>query len=301
MDKTEKDIFRLEKCGGVDGPLQFDDFNIFQICDIQTAVGSTCLPHIQVCDEISYVASGYCRHTVNNRELELGPGDLLLLQEGDIHAYSTDQKQPARIWNLGIVMKKHENIDLTDIWSELHTHSGPLLLHEAVQIEKIFVSLFEEIAGGNAYWEYALQLYTEQLLLTLCRILRRIRVRAYTPQSSEESQKRLLYSIINYMDAHVEEMNALKDMCDIFHYSYAYISHFFKKMMGTSVSAYYQQRRFSHAAELLMQEKYSITEISARMGYQTVHAFSKAFTKFYGMCPTQYLHIKHQNSEEYIV
>ena len=197
MDKTEKDIFRLEKYRGADEPLEFDDFGIFQICDIQTAVGSICLPHIQVCDEISYVASGYCRHTVNNTEMELGPGDLLMLREGDIHAYSTDQKQPARIWNLGIVMKKRENIDLTDIWSELHSHSGPLLLHDASQIERIFVSLFEEIAGGNVYWEYSLRLYTEQLLLALCRILRMIRVGAYTPQSNEESQKRLLYSIIN--------------------------------------------------------------------------------------------------------
>ena len=41
-----------------------------------------------------------------------------------------------------------------------------------------------------------------------------------------------------------------------------------------------------------MKEQFSITEIAGKLGYQTVHAFSKAFTNYYGICPTRYLEIK---------
>lgn len=297
MDRTEKDVFRLEKLG----PLHLGNFTIFQICDIQTADGSICLPHIQQCDEISYITSGCCKHVINNREWELGPGDMMFLRKGDVHSYTTDSEKPARIFNLGICMKQEGNSALAEMWNELNGYSTPLLLCNMTQVQKLFVGIFEEMVGKKYGWEYAVQLYIEQIFLAFCRGLRKIHVSPYTPQNSEESQKRLLYSMINYLDTHVEEMNALKDMCNVFHYTYAHISHFFKKMMGISISDYYKQKRFGYAAELLLEEKYSITEISSRMGYQTVHAFSKAFSNFYGMCPTQYLQTKRENGDEYII
>jgi len=97
----------------------------------------------------------------------------------------------------------------------------------------------------------------------------------------------LLSSIMDYIDTH-EDMNMLKEMCSEFHYSYSYLSHYFKNKTGVSLSEYYQQRRFEKAAELLRQEKYSITEIAKRVGYRRVNAFSKAFSRYHGISPTNY-------------
>lgn len=285
MFSSEKDIFRFEK----DSPLQYASFTLHQISDIQTAPGSICPLHVQFCDEISYLVSGRCSHKVNNTTVDLSPGDLLLLRTDDVHAYSTDAANPARIFNLGVSLSETEQSWLSSAWSEWYSRPSPVLLHDAKPVEDIFIHMLDELADNSFGWEYALRLYSEQLLLTVCRMLNHVLVQAYLPESDKEAEKRLIYSLIQYMDTHITESDTLTRLPEIFHYSTSHLSHVFKRAMGVSLSDYYRQRRFSHAAQLLAQGRFSVTEVAKRMDYQTVHAFSKAFHKFYGISPSQYI------------
>jgi len=300
MLPQEKDVFRLEK----NGEFHLNGFDIVQICDIQTDVGSICPVHVQSVCEISYVAKGNCKHTVNNDEIELGQGDVLFLREGDVHSYVTDDKAPARIFNVGLRVKKNDfgsSGGLIDVWNVLYSHPTPLVIYDVPKVEKIFIQIFEELVKSGFYWDYAVQLSVERMLLIICRTMKKNEDVAYRPEGRAAKRKRLLYSIINYIDTHEENIDALKDMCATFHYSYPYLSHFFKDMMGISLSDYNKQKRFAYAAESLQREQYSVTEIAEKMGYHSIHAFSKAFNKYYGMSPTRYVEVKKRTDENHIV
>ena len=287
MNPAEKDIFRLEK----GGPLHFADFSLLQICDIQTARDSLCPLHVQFCDEISFVASGYCRQTANGSEYDMKAGDMLLLRQDDVHAYITDPLHPARIFNIGLSPREKNYIGLAEECLEWRTAPAPILLHGMKRAGEIFIRVFEELSANQFGWEQAVRLYTEELLLDISRAMRKISVQPYMPESGAAVNNRLLYAVIHYVDTHLGEMDALQGMPEALHYSYTHLSHLFKKAMGVSLAEYYRQKRFSRAADLLAREHDSVTEAARKLGYQTIHSFSRAFSKYYGICPSEYIRL----------
>ena len=47
------------------------------------------------------------------------------------------------------------------------------------------------------------------------------------------------------------------------------------------------ERRMQYAASLLQQDEFKIAEVSIRVGYRSEAAFSRRFTRFFGMAPGQ--------------
>jgi len=72
------------------------------------------------------------------------------------------------------------------------------------------------------------------------------------------------------------------------HYAPSSFSAFFSAITGYSVGEYIRFRRLSVAAERLVQNGTSVTELALTCGYETVEAFSKAFKRFFGYAPSQF-------------
>ncbi|MGO4374870.1 helix-turn-helix domain-containing protein, partial [Paenibacillus sp. MCAF20] len=68
----------------------------------------------------------------------------------------------------------------------------------------------------------------------------------------------------------------------------SYLSKFFKKETGYSLSDYVLVERIKQAKELLTQTNVSISTIAASVGYTHFSHFSKIFKKYAGICPTEY-------------
>ncbi len=62
-----------------------------------------------------------------------------------------------------------------------------------------------------------------------------------------------------------------------------------KNITGLSPIEFVQQMRVKRAAEMIAENKYSITEIANRVGFNDAHYFSRCFKKAYSVSPTEYL------------
>jgi AraC-like DNA-binding protein len=67
-----------------------------------------------------------------------------------------------------------------------------------------------------------------------------------------------------------------------------YFSKLFKQYMHMSFPSYLSNIRVRHAASLLMDEKYTITECAFQAGFQSTTAFNKAFLDITGHSPREY-------------
>lgn len=226
--ESEKDIFRLEK----DGFLSFEDFSLIQVSDIQTAPESVCPTHVQFCAEISYLAGGFARHTVNGQTVELIPGDLLLLCKEDVHAYANGRAEPARIFNIGLNFSGHAPAWMQELQLEWKSFPKPLVLRDVRCVEAPFIHIFDEVAGMPMGWDAAVHLHIEHILLLLYRMLKKESGSLWKPESGEEVGKRLLHAVIRYVDGHIADPNVLHDLPKIFHYTSTYLSHFFGSKWG---------------------------------------------------------------------
>ena len=78
-------------------------------------------------------------------------------------------------------------------------------------------------------------------------------------------------------------------MCNMSKYHFLRV---FSGIVGKTPLEYRNNIRLEHACELLSNEKLSVEEISASVGYSSASYFSSAFKKKYGISPKQYQQIK---------
>lgn len=100
----------------------------------------------------------------------------------------------------------------------------------------------------------------------------------------EDAIERILKIIHgNYMD----ELT-LETLAKRVYLSPPYLSYLFKKRTGTTLIKYLTDCRMKHAAEILLNENRTITEVAQMVGYDNVSYFSSLFKTRFGIPPTQY-------------
>jgi len=62
----------------------------------------------------------------------------------------------------------------------------------------------------------------------------------------------------------------------------------FRREMGVSVYRHYLNLRLDFAKTLLSSNKYNVSEVAYRIGYNSVSKFSKMFSEYHGMLPSYY-------------
>lgn len=59
-------------------------------------------------------------------------------------------------------------------------------------------------------------------------------------------------------------------------------------MPHTSLGKYVRSRRVSLAARMIQLTDHTITEVSDRLGFSSIHSYSRLFKTVYGVSPLQY-------------
>lgn len=103
---------------------------------------------------------------------------------------------------------------------------------------------------------------------------------------------RSIKEVIDYIEDHITEVFSLEDIGTLLNYSSFYCSTSFRKHTGTSIKNYTHKRRLQLAAEDLLQTKMRLIDIAFKYCYSSQEAFSRAFSKVYGLTPNEYRKIR---------
>ncbi len=93
---------------------------------------------------------------------------------------------------------------------------------------------------------------------------------------------------VQQMNKHYAALTSLDDYAEMCNMSKFHFIRVFEKIVGTTPLEYRNNIRLEHAKELLCEEKLSVEEIGALVGYSSASYFSSAFKKKYGKSPRQY-------------
>lgn len=108
-----------------------------------------------------------------------------------------------------------------------------------------------------------------------------------------ENRKRLnaIYrfrEIINFMDAHYKQNPSLQDLAKKAGMAPEYFHRQFRKVFRTTPHEYMQRRRMNMAQHLIRKTDVSIKEIATQCGYDNPFYFSRIFTQWLKMTPSEY-------------
>jgi len=250
------------------------------------------MPHTHEFIEIVYVLSGRMTHVINGQTYEVKHGDILFMNYGCTHAFSSDEEYSyvnilfsPEVMSEEIVTPSNafSVLSLTafnDMRSESNygriTFSGT----ERREIEDIVFAMLKEYSERRTSWETVLGNYLNTLIV---KMLRKTEAGMEAAEISDIWQK-----LSEYIDDNLDSKLTLNDLAQKCFYNPSYFSRIFKEKFKISFVEYITQKRLAHAVELLKSTGISASEVGRMVGFSDNKSFYHAFSRYYHCTPSKY-------------
>lgn len=253
--------------------------------------------------ELVFVKEGELIVTVEDSAYHGIPSDIFLFKPRQRHSMRIIGNTPLRQLHIHFDMfykedspdvkvsfNLEENMSPVELnwFREDVTSSPPMLLpnhfrfKNAANLEKLFFQVireynmklpFHSIACRGAF----IQLWTELL---------RENYWIHNPNAASNWEE--LKQLQAYMNTHSDKELTLQALSDEVKLSKFHLIKLFKLTFGMTPVQYHNLLRMERAKELIQFTSLPITEIAEKLGYQNIHAFSRAFKSIEGVSPSFY-------------
>ena len=138
--------------------------------------------------------------------------------------------------------------------------------------------------------EQIIKLYLELFLIHIYRRKAVImRSERYTLSPGQMIDKKLTEDILAYLGRNMHTGVTLGEISHQLGVSTSKIKKAFKSQTGKSVIEYFNDLRITESKRLIREKELNFTQIAEKLGFRTIHYFSRMFRLKTGMTPTGYL------------
>lgn len=268
-----------------DRPMLFLPYSLVQVGDIDTFSGFKCLHHTQVAHEITYIVRGNANILCGDKTYLCKAGDIIFNPKGSDHAIDSADGHSLRYYYIAFDIVDNSD-ECEQKLADFFNANNPSCAVADRSIPHIFHDIFLNLYGSDDFSSVIVSGSIRKLLIYVLRSLSGEANRIYVPDL-RFGKKRTVAQICSFIDSNVEDIDVLKKLPEKFDYSYSHISSFFSKSMGLSLKEYFLMSRHRRACEFL-KSGMSVTAVSERMGYSSIHVFSKAFSTRENISPSAY-------------
>ncbi len=268
-----------------DSPVPCGEYLLYQVGELYCNADTEVLEHRQYCCEFTYAVEGSGSVQTDGRRQAIHAGDCLFTPAAGRHAIFSDRAAPLRFKFIGFS-------PLPDTHAEQHirmlgdyARQSPSFAPSFPEADGIFRQIFREVGGTDSFFGELIGLHISELVIGILRAYEKSTPKKLPPEIGSDSM--LVFHIVNYLDARVYDIKNLYELEEAFNYSYNYMSAVFRRIMKMPVAAYFRKIRMEAASTLLRTGNYSVTEVSEKLHYSSIHTFSRSFTRYFGHSPTR--------------
>ena len=231
--------------------------------------------------ELYYFLGGSVEYLVEGRSYTLQPDDILLISPMELHrpmVAPDEAYERIVLWiNADYLAQISPDGAVAGCFGtgrNLYHCAGSALPSLARQLAREFRS---ERSGSPLYAQgLFLQLLAELMRLTEGQAVE-------TPQSFDSP---LVSRVLDYINAHFREEIRLESLAARCYVSKYYLSHLFRRSVGTSVYHYILLKRLQHARQMLG-EGHSPGDACQSCGFSDYANFYRSFRQVYGLSPQE--------------
>ncbi len=264
-------------------PIVCGNILIYQLGEMLCDPGKIIPYHEQRSHEFTYVTSGECDIFHGNDSVRAKKGDLILSMTGEKHKISAIGSEPLRY---SFVSFGKTNDD--DIFGQLIGELERLFKKEGCRIvplhsaEELFFDMFSELESKKVFHGEMIALRMTELLAKFIRKYTKVNVERYSPRITYSSS--LAYQVRNYISKNVCDIKSLRDLEKEFNYNIQYIAKCFKNTSGKTLNKFFIEEKMRYADNMLSGGM-SVTQVSEKLGYSSIHVFSRRYKEFFGYSP----------------
>ena len=247
---------------------------------VKTPPNSNCWMHKHPFWELIYSKEGEGRYQIGEDEISLESDEVCLIAPDVLHDCRN--------------VKDTENVKLyigfsyrysfhTDIWKD----------RQYLLIQSMWIAGIKEQLGklcgllekGEANME---NIIIGDIITLIAQIVRYISSEKASGLKIADIKKQNLAELVKeYLGNNLCRTIKLDELGDTFYLSSHYIGDTFKKITGMSIKRYHDMLRMRYAYQLLVETDLSVSEISVKLGYESIHYFSRRFKERYSLSPSR--------------
>lgn len=246
--------------------------------------------------ELTYVDTGQLQTTIDGKQFELSNQEMILYFPGQFH----DQKIVGNSSCSYLTIMFDMNIDpnssmLKHIKSKVFQCSNELyqLVNNFIRVSTIMEN--DELP----YARDMMIAYLKEIMVHLVH---------YDDVHSEEHkvsnpiqvnfENELMNEISNYIHNNIYEPITIEEICLHFSISRSTLQTLFKKNLNMAPKQYINEEKMNLAQHMILEEKYPITEIAFKLGFSSIHYFSRKFKNRFGLAPSEFSQSVFKQSQE---
>ena len=238
--------------------------------------------------EICQIIDKPCRILVDGDVITATPGDIVVINEYDIHRFLVDQDNTKiRIIQFNLSLFINLEIPL----KHLKTHITYEEIKKIPNLENYLNNLFEIMEAENGIVNSGKENpFSQNITISLYYILMRyFSQEKSSPQKKKEREE--FYSVVEYIKENFTKDLKVTDIAKKFYMSKTKLSLLFKKYSGICVNEYINMLRIKKVNFMLYQGN-TITYAAFESGFQSIRTFNYTYKKLFGLTPSE--HLKNQ-------
>ena len=234
--------------------------------------------------ELTYVDTGSLCTEVDGCSYTLKEKEMIIYGPGQFHNQRTGPDQTASYVTILFTMNNASPNLPANWYNVLINRVFPF----NKKIHTLIKTIVQESTTGIAYMDSLMHcLLTE----TIIRLLQA----TYVPPSPQPTstirqnyQEELFERILSYIETNICEPLTIAEICQHFSLSRSSLQILFKNAVNQSPKKFISDTKLEKSCQMLRENKYTISEISLKLGYSSIHYFSNAFNQKYHMSPSEY-------------
>lgn len=242
--------------------------------------------------ELYYLLEGERYYFIDRETYLVEAGDVVLVKPNQIHKTSMAKNSYHNRILLQIHAEAFDAFLRACGFSELREFYGrnaPIIsLKESDRktVEELIFQVGDEIKNKNGSYELMVKTKLQELLILLSRYQKNLLYEKSQAAQTPKHQK--VHEVADYLQAHPETKEQLEELAGRFYISKSYLSRIFKEVTGFSIKEYTNIVRVKKAQNLLTYGKYSVTEISELLGFESITYFERVFKRYAASTPLKY-------------
>lgn len=287
MDPSEKRGSPLAK-GAPKAGFLLEDYRLFHL---KASPKSPCAPHYHDFCKVLLLLKGSLRYQIEGRSYELLPGDIVLVNRGEIHCpqLAAGQTYERVILYLSpdFLASASPEAPLSQCFTQArYRHSNVLRLGEGRRsgIFSLAARLEEALKEQAAF---ASRLYCRLLLLELLVALNRAALEGRSAYLQTGELNYQISGLLSYINSHLDGDLSIPRLSKECCLSPSHLMHRFKAETGCTIGYYITQKRLALARELLSSGRANATQACFQSGFSSYSAFLRAYKRQFGSPPVR--------------
>ena len=251
-------------------------------------------PHLMHCHpdmmELLLLYKGSGRYSVGLHQYEVAAGDVIICNGGELHDEFPDQGAVYQTICMGV---KELHLPGLPDYCVLPTDRVPVFRQsrQFQELAGLMLMIERHAKEKRPCWQMLCQHLAEAVLELVGQMIRE------AENAEVDAPNALCAAVEEYIYRHYTEDITIEQLGRRFAVSPYHLAHVFKENTGYTIKQSILRRRVGEAQNRLIFAQDSIAAIAAQVGFADAGYFSRVFTKFVGLPPTEYRTYRRKQEE----